>query len=144
MGCRNRCGFTACGCLGVVISIVFGAIVGVLFAFGFIPNIVTVAWIAFGLSVLTLIFLMVAALITASGRTCILAKVLCTNGICLLISTVASILIALAALAIVLTPAFISVITLVALGAFFVALMTLSLMAFIANIICESCGRWEA
>ena len=143
MGCR-RCGFSACGCLGIVLSVVFGAIVGVLFAFEFIPNIVTVAWIAFGLSVLTLIFLMVAALIAASGRTCILAKVLCTNGICLLLSTAASILTALAALAIVLTFEFISVIALVALGAFFFAMMTLALLAFIANIICESCGRWEA
>ena len=59
MSCNNECGFTACSCIGVFISIVFGAIIGILFAFDLITFIVTLAWVAFGFGVLALILLIV-------------------------------------------------------------------------------------
>ena len=56
--CNGKgCGFRACGCLGILIAIVVGAIIGVLFAFGFIPFITVAVWISFGIAAAALIIL---------------------------------------------------------------------------------------
>ena len=140
MSCKDKCGFSACGCLGIVISIVFAAIIAVLFAFGLIPFIVTVTWIAFGLAVLALIILIIGIYSAALCPHNALQKCICRNAICLLAAIIGTIISAIAALAIVLIPIFISVIILVAIGAFFFALMMIGLIAFISCIVCRLCS----
>ncbi len=137
MNCNGRCKFSACGCLGVVISIILGAIVGILFAFNFIPGIVIAAWIAFGLGVLTLVLVFIATLVSACCHCRALIKCSARNIPCLLVGTFGTIITSIAALSIVLTNAFISVIALVALGAFFVSLMFIGIIAYISCILCE-------
>ncbi|MDP4120390.1 MAG: hypothetical protein Q8876_04945 [Bacillota bacterium] len=117
----------------------FGAIVGILFAFRYIPFIVISTWIAFGLGVLTLIFLVIGVFLGAVTGPNALAKCLCKNTTCLLVGVLGTIISALAALSIVLTPVFISVITLVAIGAFFFSLMILGLIALISCIASKLC-----
>ncbi|MDQ5983476.1 MAG: hypothetical protein RUMPE_00500 [Eubacteriales bacterium SKADARSKE-1] len=125
----------ACGCIGILTSLVFGALVGVLFAFSLIPNIVISVWIAFGLAVLSLIILIVAAFLASSERYGALVKCLCINGKCLLAGTIGTIIIALAALSIVLTPVFVSITILLSIGAVFFALMIISIICLISCII---------
>ena len=138
MSC-NGCSLKACSCIGVILSIIFGAAIGVLFAFRYIPAIVVSAWIAFGLGVLTLILLTIGVFFAGISMPNVLSKCLCLNGTCLLVGSIGTIIMALAALSISLTPAFISIIVLVALGAFFFALMLISLIATISCIICKAC-----
>lgn len=142
MNC-NRCGFTACSCIGIIISIIFSVIIGLLFAFGFIPGIVISTWIAFGLSILTLIFLMLLVLTNAAKPSEALKKCLCNNTACLLTGIFGTIISSLAALSIVLTPEFISVIVLVAIGAFFFMLMIIGLIAIISCIVCNFCSNHQ-
>jgi len=144
MSCDRRCDkcdFTACSCLGVVISIVFGAAIGVLFAFRFIPAIVTAIWIAFGLAVLALIILTACVLLGAVSRTRAIRKCCCRNTTCLLVGIFGTIISAIVLLAIVLNPAIILIITFVAIGAFFFSLMIIGLIALISCITCEQCSR---
>lgn len=146
MSCENDCGFSACGFLGVVLSVVSGAIIGILFAFGFIPFIIISTWIAFGLAVLFLIFLVSGVFLSATKKNHLISRCLCKNGICLLvgtIGTIGTIISALAALSIVLTAEFISVITLVAIGAFFFALMIIAFISLISCILCKLCVHRE-
>lgn len=139
MGRNDNCGFNACGFAGIVISIVFGAIIGVLFAFGYIPAIVTSTWIAFGLAILTLIFLVSGVLLSGvSEQPNALSRCLYKNTTCLLAGIIGTIISTLAALSIVLNPAFVSVITLVAIGAFFFSLMIIALIGFINCIVCQN------
>ncbi len=140
--CNGKgCGFQACGCLGILISIVIGAIVGVLFAFGFIPFIVVSVWIAFGIAAVVLI-LLIAGLYLASAHSCSpLSKCLCQNGICLMVGAIGTLITALAALSIVLTPGSILVAALIALGALFFALTILSLISFIVCLVKKLCNN---
>lgn len=136
MKCRN-CNFTACSCTGVLICILFGAAIGILFAYNFIPGIVTATWIAFAMGVLTLIFLMATIVSTALNPSRALTRCLSKNTTCLLVGTFGTIISSLAALSIVLTPIFISIITLVAIGAFFFALSVIGIIAILSCIVCE-------
>ena len=125
-----NCGENCCGnlCIEVVISVVFGALVGVLFAFGFIPAITTAIWIFFGLAVLNLIFL-VAGVYTASVfRRTPLAVCLCCGGAVFLAGIIGTIVLAVALLSIVLVTTSIGIAALVAIGAFFAALMLIALI----------------
>lgn len=137
MGCHKRCWFTGCGFLGVFISIIVGAAVGVLFAFSLIPFITTVVWIAFGLGVLTLIFLITGVFLSATSRSETLIKCTKRNTPCLLAGIFGTIITSIVALSIVLTPALILVITFVAILAFFVSLMFIALIGYILCITCE-------
>ncbi|NCA67894.1 MAG: hypothetical protein EOM87_07525 [Clostridia bacterium] len=109
---------------------------GVLFAFGLIPFIQIAVWIAFGLSVLTLILLVVGVLLGAVTAPGILSKCLCNNLVCLLVGIFGTLLVSLAALSIVLTPAFVLVTALVALGAAFFTILIISIICFIACFLC--------
>lgn len=140
MNCNKKCGFNACGCLGIVLSIVFGAIIGLLFAFDHIPFIVISTWIAFGLGILSLIILVVGVFLAVIHQTLPLQKCLCQNTKCLLAGIIGTIISALAALSIVLTNEFISVIVLVSIEAFFFAMMILNLIGFINCIVCRMCS----
>lgn len=128
-----------CCLIGVVISIIVGIIIGILFAFGFIPNIVTAVWIAFGFAVLTLIFLVVAVFLAVYTESKILIKCLKRNISCLLVGIIGTLIFALAALSIVLNPAFVTVVILIGLGAFFTSLMLILLICFILCIVDKLC-----
>lgn len=138
MGCsKSSCNL--CGIVGVLIALAFGALVGVLFAFEFIPNIVTVAWIAFGLSAFALVFLAGSLIIAGvSGRSA-LSKCLCENTTCLLVGIIGTLIASIAALAIELVTIFASVAALVAIGAFFFAYMIVGLISFFTCISDKLC-----
>jgi len=140
MSCNNKCDFSSCSCIGILISVIFGAIVGVLFAFGFIPFIQVATWIAFGLGVLFLILLILGVYLSAVTGSNPLSRCLCKNTSCLLAGIFGTIIATIAALSIVLTPVFISVITLVAIGAFFFSLMVIGIIGFINCIVCRMCS----
>jgi len=139
--CDKKCGFTACSCIGVVISIVFGAAIGVLFSMTLIPAIVTAIWIAFGLAVLALIILTTCVLLGAVSRSHSIRKCVCRNTTCLLVGIFGTIISAIVLLSIALNPAIILIITFVAIGAFFFSLMIIGLIALISCIACEQCSR---
>lgn len=139
MGCKNNCGFFGCECLGVLISIVFGAVIGILFAFGFIPNIVTAVGIALGTSALFLIFLVAILLLGSTNENSILASCCCKNTYCLLAGIIGTFISSSAALAIVLTNTIPLVIALIAIIAFFFSLLWLGLIGFISCIKCKLC-----
>jgi len=126
---------TACGFIGVLTSIAIGVIIGILFALGFIPNIVTAVWIAFGLAVLTLVILVIAVFLAVYTESKILSKCLKRHISCLMAGILGTLISALAALSIVLNPAFISVVILVGIGAFFTSLMIISLVLFVLCIV---------
>jgi len=137
----DGCSFNACSCLGIIISVVFGAIVGVLFAFGFIPFIETAAWIALGLGVFSLIVLIAASFLAGITAPNPLSSCLCGNAACLLAGIIGTIIASIIALSIVLDPAFISVIALVAIGALFFALMIVGLISLICCIASRACAQ---
>ena len=116
---------------------VFGAIVGTLFAFGFIPFIGIAVWISLGLAILFLLILVAGIFLASSERCSAVARCVPTNAICLLAGIIGTIILSLAALSIFLIPIFISVIILLALGAAFFAFMVISLISFISCIACE-------
>ncbi|MPN25107.1 hypothetical protein SDC9_172514 [bioreactor metagenome] len=139
MSCSGGCKFSACSCLGVVISIIFGAVIGVLFAFDLIPFITTALWIVFGLGVLALIFLLIAVLVGAATGSPALSKCLCSNALCLLVGTIGTIVSSVIALSFVLEATSIFAAAIVAIVAFFLAFMLIGLIAMIACIASELC-----
>lgn len=135
---KDKCGSTGCGILGVVLSIIFGVVIGLLFSLGFIPFIVTAAWISFGLSVFILGFLLIYVLVAGITKCNALIKCLSNNTTCLLVGIIGTLISSIAALAIVLSTEFISVAVLVGIGAFFFALMLTGLIGFINCVLCNS------
>jgi len=132
---NDRYNFSACGFVGIPVSIVIGIIVGILFAFEFIPGIETAAWIAFGLGVLGLIILVAAVFVAVSTESRALTRCLQLNVNCLLTGIWGTILSGLAALSIELTPGSILIAVLVGIGAFFFSLMIVSLILFILYVV---------
>jgi hypothetical protein len=140
MDCRKNC-LIACGCINLTISTIFAAAIGILFFFNYIPSIVTAIWISFGLGVLSLILLFVG-LLGASANPCrILSRCLCARGGCLLVGSIGTIVSALTALAIVLNPSWILTVILVAIGAFFTAMMLVALFSILMCFVCAQCGH---
>ena len=134
----NNNGCICCGCAitGAIAGIIFGAAIGVLFAFGFIPFIVTATWIAFGLAAAVLLYIMGVVVLNSCGPCSRLSVCLCRNLNCLLVGALGTIILALAALAITLTITVTSIIILVAIGAFFFAFMITALIYFIECLVC--------
>ncbi len=137
MSCKKSCS-AGCGCIAYIISTVLAA-VGILFFFYLIPNIVTAVWIAFGLGLLSLIFLFTGLLRASACPGGILSKCLCRYGRCLLAGSMGTIVCALAALAIVLSFRWIFVVFLVAVGAFFTVLMLIALFSMLKCLVCALC-----
>ena len=135
MECNNENPISVCSFFSVIISVLAGAIIGVLYALCFIPFITTAVWIAFGLGVLALIFLVAGVFLAAVLQPYALIKCLRGNSTYLLVGIIGTILSALAALSIVLIPFCIPAITLIAIGAFFFTLMIFGLINFIICIV---------
>jgi len=126
----------------VVVSVVVATVVALLFAFGFVPNIVTAVWIVFGFAVLNLIFLVVGLFGASIFRRTLLGRCLCCNGTILLVGIFGTIILALAALSITLVVTSIPIIILIALGAFFAALMVIEFIALLSCLINGLCCRF--
>jgi|GEM_PF-3447563 len=84
MDCDRSCGNPCNISIVVLISVVVATVVALLFAFGFIPNVVTAIWIVFGFAVLNLIFLVVGLFGAGIFRRSLLGRCLCCNGTVLL------------------------------------------------------------
>lgn len=112
----------------IFFSIVAGIVVGYLFSIGNVPNITIVAWIAFGIA-LAILFL--APVYRFAGRRgCYCAELYSAP---LIVGAAGTVILAIAALAITLDPAFISVAVLVGLGTLF---FTFTFITFVAYIYC--------
>lgn len=135
MSHNERSCFGACSCLGLVISLFFGAIVGVLFALDYIPFITTIVWVVFGLAVLTLILLVAGVYLGAVSFPDVLKRCLSANALCLLAGTIGTILAAIVALSVVLNPALLAVDFIISILAFFFALMIIGLISLIYCIV---------
>lgn len=135
MDCNNENTISICSFFGVITSILVGAIVGVLYALCFIPSITIAVWIAFGLGVLTLIFLVTGVFLAAVCQSCSLIRCLCRNSSYLLVGIIGTIISAIAALSIFLNHFCIPAIIVIALGAFFFTLMIFGLINFITCVI---------
>jgi len=137
----DRCNCKACSCIGLIISIVFAAIIGTLFALNLITSIVVSVWIAFGLGVLGLIILTTGAFLGAVTFPNALTSCLCKNGNCLLAGAIGTIISALIALSFTLSSTGVFAIIIIILLAFFFALMIVALVALLSCIICRMCSR---
>ncbi|HOJ48593.1 MAG TPA: hypothetical protein PLD48_06985 [Bacillota bacterium] len=133
MSCKKN--FDACGSIGILISIVFGALIAVLFNLGLITFLNIAVWIVFGLSVLFLILLVAGVYLSAVSIPGVLRYCVSKNGLCLLAATIGTLISAIVALSIVLNPASILITIFIAVFAFFFALMIIALIALLRCII---------
>lgn len=138
MSC-NKCFNATCACIGVLVSVIIGAIVGVLYAFNNIPFITTAAWIAFGLGAFSLIVLIAGVYLSAVTAAYALSKCLCKNITFLLISIIGTIVLSLIILVAPLNILFLSNILLVAFAGLFLSLLIVSLVCFIICIVQKLC-----
>lgn len=140
MSCSNQARCTSCGCIGVALSIIVGALVGVAFAFGFLPGIVAANWVALGIGAVSLVLLIVG-LFTADKNPCgVLARCLCENAVCLLIGAIGTIVLALLVVATSLVN-FVASIIIVSLGALFLTFTIVELISLVSCIACGLCER---
>ena len=121
----------------IFISVIAGIAVGYLFSIGNVPNITTAVWIAFGIA-LAILFL--APVYRFAGRRgCYCAGLYSAP---LIIGAAGTVILAIAALAITLSPASIAVAVLIGLGTLF---FTFTLITFVAYIYCitrcRTCGK---
>jgi hypothetical protein len=93
--CKNN----FCAIIGIILGIVFGAVVGILFAFDVIQFITTVVWIVFGLGVLILILLILGLFIGAATGHNALSKCLHKYTSCLLTGVLGTIIFSIISLA---------------------------------------------
>ena len=133
MNCDRTCGNPCNICIVVLVGIVVATVVALLFANLMIPNIVTAIWIVFGFAVLNLIFLVTGLYGAGLVRRSLLGKCLCCYGTLLLVSIIATIILAVIALSITLVTTSIPIIVLIALGAFFATVMAIE---FISLLVC--------
>lgn len=131
MHCGRFCRFSF---LEIFLCILLGAAVGVLFWFNFLSGINTAVWIVFGLAVLILIFLVAGLYAASAFRRTPLARCLACRGVLLLTATIGTLVMAIGALSITLTTTSIWVTALIAVGAFFNALMLIELILLLCCI----------
>lgn len=135
MSCDCNCNCKCCTpnacCIAILLSIVVGVVVGLLFAFTSIPFIVTAVWIALGLSGLALIIVVVALFLSALSPDNAIASCLCKHMICLLVGIIGTLILAIILLAAPISPAVLTNIILVAIGAVFLSILIISLTSFL-------------
>ena len=128
--CNERNNNCACGFLPILYSVVFAAAIGVLFSLGLIPFIEIATWITLCLSVILLVLLLIFLYNNAGYSCSITSWCLRRSKRHLLAGIIGSLIASIAALSIVLTPIFLSVVILVAIGAFFFMLMITGIINF--------------
>lgn len=130
MFCNNNCMF-----FGIIISIIIGAVVGVLFALGLIPFIGTVAWIFFGISLLILTLYIWGLVIGVINCPNAITKCLDCNSIMLITGIIGTLITSIIAISISLIPALIVVIAIVAIMTFFFSIMIISLICYLLCVV---------
>ena len=128
MGCYKQC--SACLLIGITLSIIFGVIVGILFFFGYVPLIETAVWIAFGIAAFALAILLISAIFSNRDK---VYKCLRANAGALLTGIIGTLITAIAALSIILTPGSVLIAILIGLGAIFLGV---TLTALVCLILC--------
>jgi hypothetical protein len=128
MGCYKQC--SACLLIGITLSIIFGVIVGILFFFGYVPLIETAVWIAFGIAAFALAILLISAIFSNREK---VYKCLRANAGALLTGIIGTLITAIAALSIILTPGSVLIAILIGLGAIFLGV---TLTALVCLILC--------
>jgi len=142
MNSCKKCIFSTCGCLAILAALLIGAAVGALFFFGLLPNILTVvARIVLRLGVLTIAFILAAQALSSLYLPNPLRDCLCSGITCLLVGAFGSVILAIAALSVALAPFSIIYAVIVGLGALFLTLMIIALIAFIRCVLCRMCMR---
>ncbi len=138
-GCEKMNCFS-CNIGSIIISILFGVIIGILFALGFLPFIVIAVFVALGLSIIALVFLFVAILPrsmteTSNACNCILRR----NIGCFLAGIFGTLLSTIAVLSVGVISISIPAIILVAIAAIFFALLINNLIYLFEFLISKSC-----
>lgn len=138
---QNCCSFTT----SLIVSIIVGVGVAVVFSLGFLASIVTALWIAFGISVLSIIALSVLAPLSSMNKSMALKKCLCYYGKPLVIGSIGTLITSIVSLTLVLSIAStVSIIIIFFVGALF-SLLLISIVQFILCIInydcCEPCSH---
>jgi hypothetical protein len=128
MGCYKQC--SACLLIGITLSIIFGVIVGILFFIGYVPLIETAVWIAFGIAAFALAILLISAIFSNREK---VYKCLRANAGALLTGIIGTLITAIAALSIILTPGSVLIAILIGLGAIFLGV---TLTALVCLILC--------
>lgn len=125
-----------CNCIiRAIIGIIIGIIIGVLFYFAFIPSIIIAIWIAFGISIFSLILL---ALVSVFGKEKT-EKCICKNGECFAISIVGTIAASVAAIGVTLVAGVISRAILIGLWGFLFAFLLINLLTFLICLTKSNC-----
>lgn len=128
----------ACGafCFAAILAgIIFGAIVGVLFASELIPDMSVALFTALGLSGLGFILVFVSAIVSGCAACCALGKCLRRHISCLFAGIFGTLLFSVVLFSIVLNPLSLTVQVLVAIFAFFFAFLVTELIGFISCLI---------
>ena len=114
-----RCGNLWYTIIGIFLGLLGGVISGVLFANGLVPNVVTAAWITFGVGVFALIVTFASQWVGVSSGSGTLCECLCCHVKGLVAGAVGSVFVATLALSTVLVTTSIGFAVLVGIGAFF-------------------------
>lgn len=125
------CTKSACSCLNIIFSILLSGLVGVLFAYEYIPFIITAVWIVFGLSILTLHFLISTIFISDFNGSKFLKSGIKSSMPCLAIGIFGSIISSIIVLSINLSISFLSSTIFVSLLTFFFVIMFIGLIKYI-------------
>jgi hypothetical protein len=142
MNSCKKCSLSACSCLAAVVAIIVGVAVGALFFFSLLPFIQTiVASIVLELGVWAIAFILVAQILSSLYLPNPLRDCLCSGIGCLLAGAFGSVILAIIALSVVLTPYSIISAVIVGLGALFFTLLIISLISFIRCVLCKMCMR---
>ena len=136
--CDKKCGCGASCGLAVFVGILFGIAVGVLFAFGLVPNITLAAWAALAIGIVALALLFAAALASGANMCGVLGKCVRQHAVCLLVGIIGTIISAIIIISITIVVASLIVQIFVAILAFFFAFMLTELINLIICLACES------
>lgn len=129
--CNCNCGCNlSCKAIGILLSIVFGVLAGILFFFKALPCVTVSIWVALAIAVIVLIATIFAVFRSnsISDKVC-----LCRNISTLLVGVIGTIITAVVALALWLLPCSIFIATLIGLIAFF---FVLTLSAVVCILLC--------
>lgn len=126
--------------LGLVVSVIIGIGLSVLFTFSLIPNVIFALWIAFGLSVLSLIALLVLIPMVGFNNFSSLKKCVCANGRSLIIATLGTFITTLIALSLSLVVNTALIIIFFLIGTFF-AFLLISIAQFLWCLINKDCCK---
>lgn len=141
--CERKCNCGPTCSLAVIVGLLFGAIIGVLFALDFIPNIILAVWIVLALGVLALALLFVSALTSGVVMCGVLIKCLRQHTTCLLTGIIGTIISTIILISVVLDPALLLVQIFIAIAAFFFVFMLTELIFFIYCLACENRYNYE-